>query len=110
MLADELKRELLDRIKSTGDVEKIVLFGSEADDTAGRFSDIDVLVILNRNSIPATFQERSANYLHISRAIRDIEKKHPIDLLVYTKPEFEKLQASGSLFIRRVLREGVELS
>ncbi len=29
--------------------------------------------------------------------------------LVYTRPEFEKIKASGSIFIRRVLREGIEL-
>jgi len=33
-----------------------------------------------------------------------------IDLLVYTRPEFEKIKASDSIFIRRVLREGIELS
>lgn len=110
MLTDDMKEELVGRIKSAEKVDKIFLFGSEAAGTAGPGSDIDLLVVLDKMTMPASFQERSANYLLISRAIRDIEKKHPIDLLVYTRPEFEKIKASGSLFVQRVLREGIELS
>lgn len=110
MLTDEMKMELVARIKAAERIDKILLFGSEAIGTAGPDSDIDLLVVLDRETMPTTFQERSANYLQISRAIRDIEKRHPIDLLVYTRPEFEKIKSSGSLFVRRVLREGIELS
>lgn len=110
MLTDETKQELVKRIKSAEMIDKILLFGSEATGTAGPDSDIDLLVVLDNTTMPASFQERSANYLLISRAIRDIEKKHPIDLLVYTRPEFERLKASGSLFVRRILREGISLT
>lgn len=110
MLTSEMKKELVERIKAAEKVDKILLFGSEATGTATPNSDIDLLVILDSETIPASFRERSANYLQISRAIREIEKRHPIDLLVYTRPEFEMIKASGSLFVRRVLREGIELS
>ncbi len=110
VLTEELKKELVERIKSAEKVDKILLFGSEATGTSGPDSDIDLLVVLNRETTPDSFRERNANYLQISRAIREIEKKHPIDLLVYTRPEFEAMKATGSLFVRRVLREGIELS
>lgn len=110
MLAEEIKQELVDRIKSAGKVERILLFGSQATGVSVAQSDIDLLVILDSDAMPSTFRQRSANYLQVSRAIRDIEKKHPIDLLVYTRPEIEYLKASGSMFVRRILREGVELS
>lgn len=110
MLTDELKKELVDRIKAAEKIETILLFGSSVEDTAGFKSDIDLLVVLDRDFLPTSFKERNTNYLLISRAIREIEKRHPIDLLVYTKPEFEMIKDSGSLFIRRVLREGIELS
>ena len=110
MLTDEMKNELVKRIKAADSVDKIVLFGSEATGKAGSESDIDLLVVLSRKTMPSGFRERSANYLKISRAIREIEKRHPIDLLVYTRPEFEKIKASGNLFVRRVIREGIELS
>jgi predicted nucleotidyltransferase len=109
MLSDKTKHELVERIMSAEMIDKILLFGSQATGTAGPNSDIDLLVVLDNMSMPASFKERSANYLRISRAIRDIEKRHPIDLLVYTRPEFELLKASGSLFVRRILREGINL-
>ena len=110
MLTSEMKKELVERIKAAEKVDKILLFGSEATGTATPNSDIDLLVILDSETIPASFRERSANDLQISRAIREIDKRHPIDLLVYTRPEFEMIKASDSLFVRRVLREGIELS
>jgi predicted nucleotidyltransferase len=109
MLTEKTKKDLVERIKAAGRIDKILLFGSEAAGTAGPESDIDLLVVLANETMPVSFRERSANYLQISRAIREIEKKHPIDLLVYTRPEFEKIKAGGSLFVRRVLREGIEL-
>ena len=48
--------------------------------------------------------------MEVSRAIRPIEKDIPIDLLVYTKSEFEKFVELGSLFSRKILSEGRELS
>jgi len=110
MLTDAIKRELVDRIKAAGKIDNILLFGSAANGTAGPDSDIDLIVVLDRDTMPGSYRERSTNYLQISRAIRTIEKQHPIDLLVYTRPEFEMIKSSGSLFVRRVLREGIELS
>jgi len=110
MLTEETKRELVERIRAAEKIDKILLFGSEATGTAGPDSDVDLLVVLDSETMPGSFRERSANYLQISRAIREIEKRHPIDLLVYTRPEFEAIKAANSLFVRRILREGVELS
>jgi len=110
MLTDEMKKELVERIKAADRIDRIILFGSEAVGTAAPDSDIDLIVVLDRDTSPGSFRESSANYLQVSRAIREIEKRYPIDLLVYTRPEFEKIKTSGSLFVRRVLREGIELS
>ncbi len=72
MLTEEMKQELVSRIRSAEKIDRILLFGSEATGEAGPHSDID--------------------------------------LLVYTRPEFEKIKEANSLFVRRILREGVELS
>jgi predicted nucleotidyltransferase len=86
MLNGETKKELVKRIKAAEKVDKILLFGSEATGTAGPDSDIDLLVVLDSEVMPANFRERSDNYLQISRAIRKIEKSYPIDLPV--SPDF----------------------
>lgn len=110
MLSEELKKELVSRITAIEKIDKILLFGSEARGNAGAESDIDLLVVLALDNVPNSYKERNTNYLRISRAIRDIEKHHPIDLLVYTKPEFEIITSDGSLFMRRILKEAIQLA
>jgi len=110
MLSDILKKELVDRITASEKIDKVLLFGSEARGDAGAESDIDLLVVLDMDTVPNSYKERNNNYLRISRSIRDIEKHHPIDLLVYTKPEFEKITSGGSVFIRSILREAIQLA
>ncbi len=110
MLSDILKKELVDRITASEKIDKVLLFGSEARGDAGAESDIDLLVVLDLDTVPNSYKERNNNYLRISRLIRDIEKHHPIDLLVYTKPEFEMITSSGSVFMRSILREAIQLA
>ncbi len=110
MLTEQIKKELVARIRATEKVDKILLFGSQATGNSGPDSDIDLLVVLNDETLPRSFKERSINFLHVSRAIRDIEKIYPIDLLVYTKPEFEMIKQRESLFIRRLLKDAIELT
>ena len=110
MLSDILKKELVDRITASEKIDKVLLFGSEARGDAGAESDIDLLVVLDMDTVPNSYKERNNNYLRISRSIRDIEKHHPIDLLVYTKPEFEMITSGGSVFIRSILREAIQLA
>ena len=110
MLSDTLKKELVDRITASEKIDKVLLFGSEARGDADAESDIDLLVVLDMDTVPNSYKERNNNYLRISRSIRDIEKHHPIDLLVYTKPEFEMITSSGSVFMRSILKEAIQLA
>lgn len=110
MLSEKLKKELVSRITASEKIDKILLFGSEARGNAGVESDIDLLVVLDLDTVPSSYRERNTNYLRISRSIRHIEKHHPIDLLVYTKPEFEKIVSGGSLFMRSLLKEAIQLA
>lgn len=88
---------------------KVFLFGSYAYGKPGSDSDIDLLVVLDIDIPAKNFKERSENYLRISRALRDIERKVPIDLLVYTKPEFDRFIQMGSMFSKKIIEEGIEI-
>ena len=110
MLTEKIKKELVARITATEKIDKILLFGSQATGNSGPNSDIDLLVVLDDDTLPHSFRERSTNYLQISRAIRDIEKLHSIDLRVYTRPEFAMLKAEQSLFIRSMLKDAIYLT
>jgi len=80
--------------------ERIVLFGSFARGDQNRASDID-LVVIARTALP--FCER------IGRAIAscyDASERLPVELLVYTPEEWNRMTAGGSSFAALVLREG----
>ena len=108
-MEDNTIKLLVEKIKSVGKLHRIILFGSYASGKINSNSDIDLLVVIDSNKMPENFKEKSNNYLKIGRAIREIERKIPIDLLVYTKPEFEIMVSSKSLFINKILNEGKDL-
>ena len=110
MIIEEVEKEIVNRLSKVEKILKIILFGSYAYGTSGKNSDIDLLVVIDKDEYPKSFKEKSENYLEVSRAIRSIEEDVPIDLLVYTKPEFEKFVELDSLFSRKILSDGRVLS
>jgi len=86
--------------------EKIILFGSYAYGEPTINSDIDILVVTGDETIPSSFSEKSAIYLRISRAISEIKKEFPVDLIVHTKPMHQKFIEIDSLFARELLSKG----
>ncbi len=84
----------------------IILFGSYAYGTPHEDSDIDILVVTNDNFIPKDFDERLEYRLSIKKTIRKIARKVPIDLLIYSKPMFEKFVELDSSFSREILNNG----
>jgi len=85
---------------------KAIIFGSAITDKFHKDSDIDLVVILNKKGIAKTYKERMENRKLVSRLLRDIRKKIPIDLFVYTKDEWKLLQKSGSTFYREIEEKG----
>jgi len=79
---DTLTHELVRRILTAADPDRIILFGSAATGTMNRDSDIDLLVV---ESAPEDTREES---VRISRALRDIE--YPVDVFVISAARFEE--------------------
>ncbi len=109
MISEELKNTIVSQITQSVKPAAIFLFGSHAYGTPHEDSDIDLLVVVDSDVVPQNYEEKSNIYLSVSRAIRDVERKIPIDLIVYTKPEFERFKEIGSIFSRRILKDGVNL-
>jgi len=86
--------------------EKIILFGSYAYGKPDVNSDLDILVVTGDEMIPASFSEKSKIYLRISKAISDIKKEFPVDLIVHTKPMHQRFIELDSLFARELLSKG----
>lgn len=91
------------------DPAKIILFGSQARGAADDASDLDLLVVLRDDRLPATHREKEDTFLSVARLLRDIRRKTPVDLIVHTQPMHRKFIEMNSLFAREVLEEGIVL-
>jgi len=87
----------------------ILLFGSYAYGTPRQDSDIDLLVVTNDDFMPQTFKERTEISLKIKKQIYEINQEVAIDLIVYTRPMFEKFISLNSLFSQEILTKGIKL-
>lgn len=96
---------IIEKLKDT-DPEKIILFGSYASGESSEESDLDILVVTRDDIIPSNFSEKSRIYLRISKAISEIKKEFPIDLIVHTRAMHKKFIEKDSLFARELLTKG----
>lgn len=96
---------IVEKLKET-QPEKIILFGSYAYGEPGDNSDLDILVVTSDDILPSSFSEKSMIYLRISKAISEIKREFPVDLIVHTKPMHKKFIENNSLFARELLRKG----
>ena len=81
---------------------KVFLFGSVAAGNYSENSDIDIAVILDSDEMPQNYDEKLKTKVAVRRSIMDISGQVPIDLLVYSKSEFQKLKEVNPGFAREV--------
>ena len=108
MLNNELTQEIIKNI-SIKKPYKAFVFGSHAYGNPTEESDVDLLVVLDKDGVPESYREKSQNYLEVSRLLRDLNKKISMDIIVMTKTQWEEFVKNKSGFAREVLNHGVEL-
>ncbi len=99
---------IVNRLKNIG-IHKIILFGSLTSGDVQPDSDVDLIVVTNDDHLPDSYKEKSEVYLKVSSALTDITGKIPIDLIVYTKPMYNKFNELGSLFSKEISQKGIVL-
>ena len=97
--------KLIDLLKSS-DPYQIILFGSHATGHPNEHSDIDLVVILDNDHVAKTYQERLDKTVNISRAVIEIHREVPLDLLVYSKEEWKIVKGCGNCFIDEIEKTG----
>jgi predicted nucleotidyltransferase len=85
---------------------KAILFGSYAHGEINDDSDMDLIVVLDKNELPKNFDERIENYSSVKKYFRYLKQKIPMDLIVYTKPEWDNFIKADNSFTREVLEKG----
>ena len=88
------------------DTKYVILFGSYAKETNTDESDIDLIVILDSNEIPDTYEKRMANKLLVRNCIYELSRKTAIDLVVYTKAEYNLLKINQTSFYNEISETG----
>lgn len=91
------------------DPYRIVLFESHALNRDRLVSDVDLLVILDSEINAQTYEERMHKRVAARHCIQEINKEIPIDLLVYTRAEYEYLLHQGVSFLNEVEKSGKTL-
>ncbi len=92
--------EIVRRIRSVANPQKIVLFGSRARNEHRPDSDIDLLVV---EDSPLPRHQRA---IPLCAALADLPIDVDAEVVVYTPAEVEEWRNAGSAFVTTALREG----
>jgi predicted nucleotidyltransferase len=102
---EETLDEIVERLRSLP-VYKIVLFGSQVWGAPGSDSDLDLLVVFDDVRRLETSEERAELYTMAMSKLRDIERKRPIDLVVHTRPMYDRFLNMDSMMSRKIQKKG----
>jgi predicted nucleotidyltransferase len=98
MISQKLIKKAVRTIIDTSNPLKVILFGSYASGTPGRFSDLDFLVVKKR--VP----HRALEMIRIKRALRSL--RIPVDVIVVSKKDLEDWGHLRSSMLYWAVKEG----
>ena len=101
----DLLEDIINNLKEIN-VNSVILFGSFASETNTEDSDIDLIVILDSDSVSKSFEEKMKNKLLVRNCIYELSSKFAIDLIVYTKAEFNIIKENKTSFYNEILETG----
>jgi len=101
-------QQIIDKLKELNPY-LVILFGSYAYGSPNQDSDIDLIVVTNDDYMVHTFKEKTDLYIKVNGFIRDIARKVPVDLLVDTKPMYQKFIELQSSFTKEIVSKGIVL-
>ena len=64
------------------------------------------MVILDSGEVSVSFEEKLKNKIQVRESIYDLSKKMPIDLIVYTRAEYDILSKNKSSIILEIENSG----
>jgi predicted nucleotidyltransferase len=98
MISDEILQKIKERLVNAFHPQRIILFGSQARETADDRSDVDILVICSFEG------KRRQLMLEMDRALGNLE--YAVDILVSTPDEFRRDRLIPGTVSRYADKEG----
>jgi predicted nucleotidyltransferase len=108
MISHTLKKEIIARLSEKKPF-KVILFGSGAWGDLDKESDVDLLVVLDKEGMPHSFREKTENFIEVSRLLRDLNKRIAMDIVVMTRTQWNRFIEMESGFSREVQEKGLSL-
>jgi predicted nucleotidyltransferase len=81
---------------------KVILFGSYANGTPTEDSDLDVLVVLDSKEIAKNLDEKIKRDMPVSKMLININRKIAMDLITYSRAEYEYLIKQNDFFVKEI--------
>ena len=99
-VTDDLLREIVQKIVTAFNPQKVILFGSRAYGKPAPDSDVDLLVVTNALKTRSVFERH--------RAVSDLfpHRRFALDVIVRTPAELEQLVEQGPTFFKQVVMQG----
>ena len=110
MNIENIINEIITRVKENFKIQSIFLFGSSVSGRINEDSDIDILIILDEPGVATEFMEVVKRRNNVSKLLLDIRKKVALDILVYTKDEWDILKKDRSSFVRDIMENGKQVA
>ena len=101
MLSEQEKEEIKQRLLSKFNLQKIILFGSQARGTSDNKSDVDLLIISELNEDRFNLMDRMRVCL--------MQLNYAFDVIILTENEFERDKKYPGTVARYATKEGIVL-
>jgi len=102
---EKLLQDIVDRLRDTP-VTRILLFGSQAFDESDKGGDVDLAIVVRDPHSFNNYDERLEAKSAIRARLRDINRRVPIDLVLYTEDEYRELKAEASFLATEIMAKG----
>jgi predicted nucleotidyltransferase len=83
-------------------IKRVMVFGSQAWGEPQPDSDVDLLVVLDEETMPTSSAERGRLHQRVARRLRSVAREVPLDLVVYTRPMYQRFLERDSMFAREI--------
>lgn len=103
----QLKNDILEKLSNALRLKDVILFGSYAYGNPHKDSDIDIMIVLDQEGFADSYMEKINRRMKVSKLLSDLNIASPIDILVYTKDEWNQLLKINSSFVRQINYNGI---
>jgi len=102
-------QRIAEKLKQDSSIKHVYLFGSYAYGTPDNDSDIDLLIVLNKEGFIESYDNRIDYRVKVAKSLYEVNKEISIDILVYTPQEVEKLKRVGGSFHREIFNKSIKI-